>query len=108
MTANIIGFNNNLLNNVSVDTIGTPMAVQDKVPKNLFIYATDFGGGTVGLQWSLSTDNDAVWTTAIDPLGNPIAVTSNSMYTSLTLYGAFYRAGLAGSSGASNVCVRLV
>ena len=108
MTNPVIGFGNNLLNSVSVDTVGEAEAAQDKIPKNLYIYAEDFGGGTVRVEWSLSTDNDAVWTTVTDPLGNPVAVNNNTMYTSLTLYGAFYRAVLSGSTGASNVSVRLV
>lgn len=108
MTANVAGFNNTLLDNVAVNTTGSPIAIQDKVPKNLFIYAANFGGGTVTVEWSLSTEVDAVWTTCTDPLGNPIAVTFNYMYTSLTLYGAFYRAKLTGSTGASDVSVRLV
>lgn len=104
----IPGFINNLLDNVSTNTNGTPMPIQDKGYKNLYIQATNFGGGTVSLEWTLTPEVSGSWTVANDPSGNPLSVTQNSMYTSLSLYGAYYRAVLSGSSGASGVCVRLV
>lgn len=104
----IPGFVNNLLDNVSADTDGEAMPIQDKGYKNLYIQAEDFGGGTVSLEWTLTPEDDTSWTVANDPSGNPLSVTGNSMYTSLSLYGAYYRATLSGSTDASNVCVRLV
>lgn len=109
MSNKIPGFCNNLLDSVSVNTNGSPFPIQDKTIKNIYVSATSFGGGTVTIQWSLDPDAlTPIWTTAKDIFGTDMVFTANKNVTTLSLYGAYYRAILTGSSGASNVCARLV
>lgn len=89
-----------LLDNVSVDTDGTP----DKglgQGMGLTIWATSFGGGAVNIE--LSPDNGVTWVLATYG-GNPASFTSNiTKYIVKIGQGQLIRATLTGSSGASNV-----
>lgn len=105
MSSYLVADNNNLLDAVTTNTTSASMYIQDKNTKNLYIAGTAFGGGSVIFQWSIDNIN---WNTASDPSGNPISTNAPVQYTSLALYGAYYRAVFTGSSGTTNVSVRLV
>lgn len=104
--ANIPGFSNNLLNAAATNATGTAVPIQDRAPKNLYIVGPTFGGGTVTIQFSTDNTN---WSTLNDPAGTAIAKTAPFQCGFIAgLYGAYYRAVFAGSSGTTNVSVALV
>jgi hypothetical protein len=89
-----------LLDNVSVDTIGTPQA-GDGGSKQISVWATDFGGGSVTIE--LSPNNGVTWNTLIYN-SNPAVFTENiDFFLFKFSQGVLMRAALSGSSGASNV-----
>jgi len=89
-----------LLNDVSVDTVGTPKS-NDGSSKNIFVTASNFGGGTVTIEASI---DDAIWVPLKQPDGTDAAFTENTVfYVQGLTTGAKYRATLAGATGASGV-----
>jgi len=89
-----------LLDNVSVDTEGTP-ARGDGAGKGLAIWADDFGSGSVNIE--LSPDNKTTWILATIG-GNPASFTSNAVRYIIKIgQGQWIRATLTGSTDASNV-----
>lgn len=90
-----------LLNNVSVDTDGTPQP-GDGGSKQISIWATNYGGGSVTIQ----TSPDLVTWITIKYMGSPAVFTSDiSLKLDKIGQGMFIRATLTGSSGASGVNV---
>lgn len=93
-----------LLDNVSVDTEGTPV-VSDGSNKTLSVWATNFGGGSVTIQGS--PDGGVTWIT-LTYGGNPTIFTSNTIRLIDRIgHGMLTRAILTGSSGAVNVNAQL-
>jgi hypothetical protein len=93
----------NLLDNVSVDTVGEGFNTlgTDGV---LAIYADNFGGGSVSIE--LSPDGGATWIIATQN-GLPFSATANATVTINRVGQSMkIRAVLAGSTGASNVNAR--
>jgi len=89
-----------LLDNVSVDTDGTPV-LGDGSGKGLAIWATTWGSGTVTIQ--VSPDNKVTWITATIG-GNPASFTANAVRYIIKIgQGQWIRATLTGSSGAVGV-----
>ena len=93
-----------LLKAVDADVNGTGITT-DGGSKTVQIWATNFGGGTVTLQ--SSADGGVTWVT-LTIAGLPATFTSNAVRKIDRLgQGMLIRATLAGSTGASNVNVKL-
>jgi hypothetical protein len=93
-----------LLNNVSVDTVGTAQD-GDGGSKVITVWASNFGGGSVAIE--ASPDGGATWIT-LTYGGNPAVFTTNTIRLIDRIgQGMQIRAVFSGSTGASNVCADL-
>ncbi|MCE3267829.1 MAG: hypothetical protein K0R49_81 [Burkholderiales bacterium] len=93
-----------LLYQVSQDTVGNPVPIQNQTPHTLAIQAADFGGGTVTIEWSLDA---ATWNPLLDSAGQPAAFTENTLKVGISFCGIYLRASLAGSTNPQNLTVTL-
>lgn len=95
---------NRLLDSVIVDTVGTPID-GDGASKQISVWATSFGGGSVAIQ--ISPDNGTTWNYLIYN-GNPAVFTTNAdIFDYKFSIGTLMRAVLTESTGASNVCAEI-
>lgn len=91
-----------LLENISVDTVGTPI-FGDGAEKSLTVWGTAFGGGAVTLDIS---DNGSDFVPVTENGGNIISFTANTSRVILKIPSTqLVRASLTGSAGASGVNV---
>lgn len=92
-----------LLNEVNINTIGTPWR-SDGSCKSLIVDAVDTGGGTITFEVSRSPDDSKPWTIPILP-DDTLAIFTRPTYQKFDFAGVgiFVRARLDGSTGASKV-----
>ena len=93
-----------LLNEVDIDTIGTPW-ISDGASKSLLIDAVSFGGGSVTIEVKRYNGQ---WVVPSLPDGSPATFTAGTFQKfDYAGFGIYVRAKLTGSTGASKVNVLL-
>ncbi len=93
-----------LLYQVNQDTVGNSVTIQNQSLHTLAVQATDFGSGSVNIEWSLDGE---IWNPLLDSTQQPEVFKQNTLLAGLSFNGIYLRASLAGSKNAQNVTVTI-